>query len=575
MYRAVVLLAVVLATACAPQAQQTQPSAPTAAPAAQGPKVLTIAMEADPKIIGPDLLPTGVGGSGSGGNDVRPIVHDVLSIESPPGNFRPQMAAEFPSVEKGTWKINPDGTMDTIWTLRPNIKWHDGTPFTSADVVFTFDVTFDPYYPPAGEVFFKSAQAIDAQTFLVRWSRVYAFPYDNATNGLASKLFLPKHLLEEVYQRDKDALAYSPLHSDGFIGTGPYRLTRWERGSEMEFVRFDDYYQGRPPFDRVIVKVIPDYNSRISQILAGAVDVVVPTSGPAGGASDLDSARSVQERWQGTGNQVQYDVKTQFEMLQPQLRPEFARPVQGMPDRAVREALYRGIDRQQLSEILAYGLKPVADSWIPPNDALRPQVEASVPKFPYDMNRAQQLLTQAGWVKGADGYLVNQRSGETFEIELRGPGTPGIERELTVIADGWKPLGVRGVFTPVPPAMASDREYRATLSGFHVFAQSSDAYYKDRLRSDQTPTAANAWRGNNIGGYQSPRTDEILARLTGTIDQNEQLAMHRQLLEQQMGDIPVYPLYWTVEVIFMLKGVTGPQSIRNLSTANFFDWDRR
>src|SRR5205085_3165457 len=166
--------------------------------------------------------------------------------------------------------------------------------------------------------------AQDPQTLVVRFSR----PYVDADQALGLAP-LPKHLLEDVYQNDRANLTASPRFSNEFVGLGPYRLVSWEPGAEMDFVRFDDYWRGRPPLDRVIVKFLGDPNTMVASILSGAVDVVLPP------AVSVDAALDVKERWQGTGNQVYVGPNTILYSLYVQTRPELARPVNGMTNPAV------------------------------------------------------------------------------------------------------------------------------------------------------------------------------------------------------------------------------------------------
>src|SRR5687767_6993955 len=105
--------------------QQAQPS---------GPKTLTIGLLREPATI--DGF-TGQGGSRGGAGETGSLVHNLLTVQDPFENDVPQLAAELPSVERGTWTVNPDGSMVITWKLHPNIRWHDGTPFTADDVLFS------------------------------------------------------------------------------------------------------------------------------------------------------------------------------------------------------------------------------------------------------------------------------------------------------------------------------------------------------------------------------------------------------------------------------------------------------
>ena len=526
-----------------------------------------MAIQAEPSTLGVSFGDSSVAG---GAANVKAIVHDGLAVEYLISDWRPLVAVELPSLERGTWRINPDGTMDTTFQIRPSVRWHDGTPLTMADVLFSLDVFTDPQiaHRSAAKPLISSFAASDDSTVTLHWSRTYVYAAE--ASGADGLTLVPKHLLEATYRADREAFLNSPYQSTEFVGLGPYRLVRWDRGSQIEFARFDDYYRGRSPLDRVIVKQIGDPNTAIANILAGAVDIVLPT----GGTADLDAALEVKQRWEGTGNQVRIDAKPQFEQMEIQHNPEHARPVNGMTVRDVREALYRAIDRPALAEVMTHGLAPVADSWLTPNDPLRPQVESSIPQYPYDLARAQQLMTQAGWVRGGDGVLVHQGTGDRFDIEIRGNAGPGTEKEMNAIADGWKAIGARVELNLIPPARQGDAESEATRSGPRITSPSADLYYQNRLHSNQRATAANRFTGRNRGNYNNPQLDTLLDRMNATIDAQERINLHRQLLQLQMGDVAVFPLFWEVAPILMVKGVTGPRAVRNQVTANIFEWDK-
>jgi ABC-type transport system substrate-binding protein len=106
----------------------------------------------------------------------KPIVHNLLTVENDRAQFLPELATEQISIEKGTWTLNPDRSMDTTWRIHPNVKWHDGSPFTSDDLMFSFTVFTDPLVPnrvgPASKLM-ASATAPDPLTLVVHWSAPY------------------------------------------------------------------------------------------------------------------------------------------------------------------------------------------------------------------------------------------------------------------------------------------------------------------------------------------------------------------------------------------------------------------
>ncbi len=562
-------LAVLLLGACAPQSVPSQPvgdqSAPSARPA--GPKTLTIGVQREVPNFDPDLAGTGAGASG-GGDAMRRIPVDELTAKTPTG-MEPRLAQELPSTERGTWRLTPDGGMEMTWKLRPNIKWHDGEPFSSADLAFGFQVRRDPRLAilasgGTGRTdLMESVSTPDAQTLVVRWKAPYALGDEG--NGLEP---IAKHLLGDVYRDDIESVQTSRYLSTEYIGLGAYRLTRWEQGSFVEFAGFADYYLGRPHFDRIIMRFIPDVNALVANILSESIDIVLPDT------VDVETAIEIRRRWEGTGNTVRLDPASNLQQVELQHRPEFSKPANGLTNRGVRQAFYHAIDRKTLSEVMTQGFAPVADSWYRPNHPLRLDVESAIPQFPYDVNRAQQLLTEAGWVRGADGVLVYGPTGDRFETELLHRSGTGFEKEANIVADNWKSIGAQVTLQPLTQQLSSDRQYQATRPGGYITMPTGEGFYDKRTHSSQIGRPETRWSGTNRAGYNNPRVDAILDKIAVTIDRSEQIPLHRQLLQEQMTDIAVMPLYWLISPILMLKGIRGPQMAYNIPNFNMWEWDR-
>jgi len=556
---------VMMISACGPQAVgQSGPSSGADSSQPRTRKVLTIAVQREPT-----SFHTSITGSASptagGASNAELIVHDGLYYESELEQYEPLIATELPSIERGTWRVFPDGRMETIWRIRPNVKWHDGVSFTSADLVFAFTVSQDPDFLTRGpaRALMESVVALDPQTIRLNWSGTWTEADHTSPGGL-----IPKHLLEDLFMNDKANFGNSTRFTTDFVGLGPYKLVKWEQGSHMELARFDDYHQGRPPLDTVFVRFIGDPNTMVANVLSGAADVVLPTG------VDIEQALEVKQRWEGTGNYVRADPTGRLRQLELQYRPDFARPRNGLPNVTVRQGLYHAIDRPTMVEVMAHGLAPFADSWYPPNHGLRRDLEPNIPQFPYDQARAQQLLAQAGWTRGSDGILVHQPSGERFEVEIWANQGQGTDKEMNIVADGWKSAGAQVVPFLIPAARLGDREFESTHPGPLITNPSGSAFYEDRLHSSAVTTAANRWTGRNRAGYINPRVDVILDRLYVTLDAREKISLHRQLLQEAMVDIALMPLYWEVVPILALKEVKGPRAVRNESTHNFFTWDK-
>ena len=530
--------------------------------ATQPAKTLSIGLQAEPAVLVWDLAQTNV--KSGGAHLTFNMLHNYLVVEDNDRGFRAQIAVEKPSVENGSWRVNPDGSMDVTWRIRPNVRWHDGTPFTTDDLAFSFNVYKDPDVPTNIARLiapFESVTAVDANTLVAHWSRTFV-DADQAV-GLVP---LPRHLLEPAYQADKGNFVNSPRLSTEFVGLGPYRIHRWESGSHLELTPFEGYFMGRPPLSSVIVRFIGDANTITANVLAGTVDVVPPLG------LDIDSTTEVKRRWEGTGNQAISQLRGGFRVLELQHRPEYARPANGLPSYPIRQALYHAIDRVSLAEAMSNGVSPVADSWFPPSDPLRSEVEPWIPQFPFDPNRASTLLAQAGWTRGGEGELTRPPIGERFDVQLTARGARDA-KEQHIVADNWKAIGTHVDLYNIPPALQNDREHVSTLPGAWLATLQIEHLTTDRFHSRSITSAATRWTGNNRGGYSNPRVDFLLDQLTSTIPQRERLALYRELLTEQMGDLPLMMLYWEGDILLVARGVKGVRGGGN-STWNFFEWDR-
>lgn len=555
-----IVLGVSLVVACgAPRSQIPSQQGPS--PAQAGPKTLTIGLQRGMPAFG-GL--TGFSTSTSASN-ITPMVTDAVTYQDETGVHYPLLAVEIPSIEKGTWRLFDDGRMETIWKVRPNVKWHDGTPVTTDDFVFAFGLDKDPDLPrtPTPAIQAKSGiSASDPWSMAITWGQLFV----DADTSVANPL--PRHILDEVYKQDKQAFINSTYWTTEYVSTGPYRIDSWVPGSDMDLVRFDDYYRGRPPFDRVFVKVIGDANALLAAILAGAVDIVLPPG------VELDAAIEVKKRWEGTGNEVRADVNGRIIHFEPQFRPEVAKPTLGFRERAVRLGLYQAIDRQALADFMTAGFGPLADSWIRPSDPLRPQLQPFIPLYKHDPAATAPLLESAGWKKGPDGILFDERNAEQFIAEIWANQPAGWDRLASVVASEWKPFGVQAEVVPIPPARIGDREYEAQHKALFVTNVNDEQFYVNRLDSRFKPGPQTRWTGSNRGGYDSPRVDALYEQLRSTIDPRARLPILQTLLQEVMTELAMMPFYWEVLPVLKLGGIKDHRIRTGNSTWNFFDWDR-
>ncbi|MPZ13827.1 MAG: hypothetical protein GEU73_05285 [Chloroflexi bacterium] len=567
----IILLLAFVASACAGPGDVRLSPMLEPAKSVTGQKAMTIGILEEPSGIGPFARPT----SGGGAHQVELIAHRYLATLDSRSRPQPEVANELPSIEQGTWTVNPDGTMETLWRLRPNVRWHDGTPMVADDWVFGWEVDRDSRLPKANTVpirHIESAVALDEHTLVLRWNRQYPFA-DALLQGHLDPLQRSRH--EALFREDPEGFMSSPAWDVEFVGLGPYRLVEWSPGASVRFEAFDQFYRGKPRVQSIVVQFLSDPDTMLASIQDNAVDVSLPLGLP------TESVLELQQGWgaAGTGNQVLVYPDGRLRFIEVQMRPEYQRPME-LGDRRVREAIYRVVDRQQLVDVVLGGLGKPADSWLLPDDPARiTTFQGVIPDYSHDDERAQLLLQEAGFQRGGDGVLVHQTNGERFETAVWNTRGTGHDEETGIVVDRLRSVGIQVEQSIIPPAKMSDREFRASFPGVNVSSSTVTlAFENNALR--YRPPAQGRPLGSPRHGYSNPRMDELVDRLQVAIPADARAQLQSKIMQIALQDLPILPLYWDIETITAANGITGPQPRTGrhvnqpLATWNIYAWDR-
>ena len=272
------------------------------------------------------------------------------------------LCTEVPSLEAGTVAIEPlagggEG-MAVSYALDPRAKWGDGTPITTRDVMFTWEVGRHPQSGVAAHSYYLRVLRIevhDEHRYTVHYDRL---DYDYPTVGAFS--LLPEHLERSVFEGDPASYRHrtryetEPTHPG--LYHGPYRISEVVRGSHIRFVRNPMWWGREPWFDRIIVRTIENTVALEANLLSETVDYIAGELG-----LPIDQAIAFEER-HGDRFVVEYKPGLIYEHLTPNLD----NPILGDP--RVRRALLLGLDRSAVSERLFGGRQPVADTNVNPLD---------------------------------------------------------------------------------------------------------------------------------------------------------------------------------------------------------------
>ena len=465
----------------------------------------------------PDGLNPFLSGMSVANDACQPIFSGLLAVDEKM-RFVPDLAVEVPTPENGG--VKADGAaMIVTYKLRKGVTWHDGKPFTSRDVAFTARALADPkvlVVEREGYDLIDRVETPDDHTVRVRFKEVYA-PY--------LKLFravLPAHLLAQSRDLNKDPFNRAP------VGTGPFVFSTWRSGDRLTYKANPHYWRGKPAFETLEFRVVPDDNSAFVQLKNGAIDI-------------YQSVNLTQFR---TLKQI-HDVKV-FET--PSLLWEhlsFNTEKVFFQDARVRRAIAHAINKNVIADKVYDGLwKPAWCDQNPLSWAYDASLEEATP---YDPAKAEALLDQAGWLRGPDGVRV--KDGKRFSVVFSTTaGKKNRETAQLLIRHFLRQVGIEVQIENHPGVSL----FAAWPSGVIKSGKFEMAMWAWDTGPD--PDNLNTWhsarippKGSNQTRYKNPEVDRLLEAATRTFRQDERRAAYRKVSGILAKDLPNVPLlYWTV-----------------------------
>ncbi len=518
-----------------------------AAPAQAAPKRATAVVMGDPPHFAGRFNPSI--GSTPGLWELEEMMNAGMANFDQEGALRPQLAEAVPSLENGLWKVFPDGRMETTWKIRRGAQWHDGTPVTSADLVFTVLTGTDREVPGFANVIntmIDSTSTPDASTFVATWKSPF-IGADTLFTRLRG-LPLPKHILEAPYTENKSAIVDHPYWGQQFVGTGPYKLRELVRGSHLILDANDKYVLGAPKIDVWEVKFAPDANVLITILLSGTAEMTL------GARLSIDQALQIQDSWrEGT---VLFNPGGWLVAM-----PQFLNPTPTLLlDVRLRRALQHAINRQVIVDDLLFGKGQIADTSVAPNERSFRDIESSIVRYPYDPQQVTQIMADLGYTRGSDGMLVDA-SRQRLTIEARTNNQLDTQvKGAAIISDFWRRAGVNVDEIVYGQQRVADREYRHTRPAFEILGFGNDPDSFENFHSKQIPRAEAGWFGQNRTRYSNPEYDALVDSYFVTIPRAERTDVLRKIVHQFTDELILLPQAYTTNHMAVgnrFKGVIG------------------
>jgi len=457
------------------------------------PNVLVVGQIAEPASLDPHVS--------TASNDFRIAVnvYDGL-VRNTPGTLEiePALATD--------WTISDDG-LEYIFNLREGVTFHDGTPFNAEAVKFNFDRMLDESHPFASTgpfplaFFFSSIDNVEVVDDLT-----VKFTLNEAFAPLMSNLASPSGLIVSPAAVEQHGADYGRNP----VGTGPFKFEEWQSNTRVVVSRNEDYWDGPAPLEAVIFRPIVDANTRVAEMLSGGIDVLLET--PPDNVAQFRDDPSFQLK-EAVGPHVWYV------MLNAKEGP-FA-------DKLVRQAVNYAVNKDSLVTDVLQGTADVSAGPIPP--AFNWAYNEDVEPYPYDPDRARELLAEAGAegasltflvTEGGSGMLDPVPMGTAIQADL---AAVGLDVEIKTYE--WNTF-----LSEVNPGL----EGKADMAEMAWMTTDPDTLPFLTLRTAAFPDQG----GFNSSYYSNPEVDALLDQARVSTDPEERGELYRQVQALVHEDAP-------------------------------------
>lgn len=482
---------------------------------------LTVALSSDPGLLNPAATTSGATHFAS-----EIMFNGLVGLDE---NLEPvpELATD--------WEIEEEGALYRF-DLREDVTWHDGEPFTAEDVKFSFEeVLTELHSRTAASVGSQldRVEVVDEHTVEFHFNEPYAPLLQQLDVGEAA--IVPEHVFAGA-----ESIEEHPASTSEPVGTGPFQIVSYDEGSEIVLEANDDYFKEDLPYlDEIVMRVIPEEASQVAALESGEVDFLSRVPNAERERLEQSDEFEVQETFRGAGA-VNCPMTMTFNLDRPKWQ-----------DVDVRRGIAWAIDRQAfVDEVLfGHGFVPTAPlhrgmEWAHPGDM-------DLPGF--DQERADELLTGAGWVREDGGDVRVAQGVEGVEdgtpLEMSFLAFPTFSQYGELLRSQLAEVGVDVSFEALEPPSFIDRVFtnREFDTNIISFCQGPDPEVGVRRQIDSSQIGDTPF--SNAAAYENEQVDQLLDEGLRTVDTQERVEVYREMQEILVEDLPYY---WITEPVFTI-----------------------
>lgn len=491
--------------------------------------------------------------------------------------FDSQIAEEIPSFKNKLAEmktIKGVKKLVSIWNIRTNAKWGDGSDITCADVKFSWELGHSNMVSVVNREMYTDIESLNCDDkkpkrvemihAAIRWDfyKLYQF------------YILPKHLEESVfakYGKEKEGYDrntnYVKNPTNPGLYSGPYMISELKLGSHVILKRNPYFYGHKGYFDKILIRVISDTTALETNLLTKQVDMVSSIG------FNMDQALILEKK--SAKDNLPFEVRYVSGFAYEHMDLNLENPI--LKSKNVRKALLQAIDRESMSQALFEGKQIVAPHFLSPRDPWHAKLPKKLQQpVPYSKKEAEKLLETEGWKIGEGGYRF--KDGKKLSIVLSTTaGNRLRENVQTYIIDQWKKIGVEAL-----PKNVIARTFFAELMGHRKFEGaamfawtflpelSPGKFYHSR----SIPSETNGWTGRNYAAYKNAKLDKALDQLETEMNEGKRQELANRIVEIYANEHITIPLYYRVDISVVPKNLKDYHMAGTQQTETLYveDW---